>query len=583
METRLKNAVKLFNELTLGKTNSAFALMGRGFINGKWVLGENSFEVYNPATGTLIGYCYETTKDQIDLAFKAATQAQFRWQHFVSPQEKRSVFRKLRLLLKRNEEGFTTLFTYESGKILPNSRADIVESEDAILAAHNTLHDDDGTIEPAQLTNKWAGTLPWAYKVELGIKPWNFIAIYFWKMATSVMAGSAVIIKEAEQIPYSAMCMTALFHQALKNVLGSKRAEKLGGLVQLIQGTGETTGRYAVESGTYDMLSATGSWRMGSEVASMAGKKIRPQRLELSGVNRILQWYDYPIEKAADEIALSGFGDSGQRCVSLETAIIPKTLFKQTLQLVIERAKKLRIGDPQDPETTLGPIISKEQLESITNSVEIAKKQGYVPTLGGYPLNPATVDRALKDGFNFNPEDFRKEGKLSEGYWYVPTIFVHLPFYYDIMRYEVFGPVIVLNELEWTYADRTSPGSKAWYKNESDFWIDEYMESKDLSYLPNAKQFLQGMALLNDNLFGLSCGFLSYDMRFIPHFLHLAEYGLRYAGRGTTGAEVDDDTIFGGGKNSGYGREGGSVKYARTKAQFYLDFHGTTRLAQKDE
>lgn len=188
------------------------------------------------------------------------------------------------------------------------------------------------------------------------------MAIYWWKVAASVMAGTAVILKEAEQVPFTAMCMTALFHQALQEVLGEKRARELGGLVQLLQGRGETVGRYAVEHGDYDIISATGSWKMGSEVASVAGKKIRPQRLELSGHNRIIQWHDYPIEKAADEIVLGAFGDAGQRCVTTRTVFTPEALHRKIVGLVIQKAKRLRIGDPLDTKTDIGPIISREQL-----------------------------------------------------------------------------------------------------------------------------------------------------------------------------------------------------------------------------
>lgn len=556
-------------------------LRGMGFVDGRWVEGDETFPVENPATGLIIGECFETRKRDIDRAFRAARIAHFRWHHLVILQEKRQVFETLWRLLDRSKEELATLFTYEGGKIISNSRADIVESYDTVKAAHNTINDDGGTVDQeAQLFNKLPGTLAWPYGVEFAIKPFNFIAIYWWKVAASVMAGTAVIVKEAEQIPFSAMCMTALFHRALREALGDARAKKLSALVQLLQGHGETVGRYATEQGTYDVVSATGSWRMGAEVASVAAGKIKPQRLELSGVNRALAWYDYPLEKAADEIALAAFGDGGQRCVSLETTFIPKTLFKKTVALVIARAKKIRIGDPLDPRTDVGPVISRVQRDAIEGAMQRAGRKGFRPLLGGYPLTPENVDRAKKDGFYFDLRDFRKGGRWAGGHWWVPTVFVNLPFYHEINRFEVFGPVTVLNELEWTYRNRISSRE---FQRGSDRWIDEYIAVRGLDKLPRIREFLQGIALLNDNLFGLSCGCFTYDARYWIHFLRLAEYGLRYGGRGTTGAEVDDRTQFGGGKHSGYGREGGSVKHARRQAQFYLDAHPVTRLAQRDE
>lgn len=577
---------KLMNPESLIDDGHATNLIGMSFINGGFLYSNKPpcFDVFNPSTGKVIGFCSPTNEMFIEDSFESAKKSQFRWQYFVSSQEKRRVFEEWWQMLDLYKEKLAALFTYESGKIYRNSLADIVESIDTIKAAYTTLHDEEGTIEPAQMPNKLAGTMAWPYKVVLAIKPWNFIAIYFWKVAASVMAGSAVILKEAEQIPFSAMCMTALFYRSLENILGENRTKTLGGLVQLLQGPGETVGRYAVNHGSlenrsYDLLTATGSWQMGSEVAQVSAKKITPQHLELSGVNRILQWYDYPLKKATREISLAAFGDAGQRCVSAETAFIPALHFGSTLSLVVEEAKKLRIGNPLDPTVDLGPIISKEQLEMIDRSIKEAVNRGLKPVLGGYPLNPNSIEIALVDGFNFNPDDFRKDGELSEGYWYVPTIFKEVPFYDPIMKYEVFGPVTIINELKWSHYNRLNSPE---YKPEKDFWIEEYIKELNLEDLPNIREFLWGIALMNDNLFGLSCSFLSYDARYIFHFRNLAEYGLRYIGRGTTGAEVDDRTIFGGGKNSGYGREGGSVKYARSQAQFYIDFDQKTRLAQRD-
>lgn len=619
-----ERAIKLFDSLT--DRNSwtrpedrtvTFELIGKSFVSGNWIDGDKRFAVENPATGVVIGLCHETPQLAIDEAFAAAKIAHFRWQHLIDPLKKKEVFERLWQLIDEHKTELATLFTLEGGKIFANSLGDIVESEHTIRAAHNTLHDDEGTAESAQMPNKFAGTIAWPFRVEMAIKPFNFIAIYWWKVAASVMAGTAVIVKEAEQIPFTAMCMTALFHQALRDVLGGEMANKLGGLVQLLQGHGETVGQYAVNHGSdeeasYDILSATGSWRMASEVASVAGKKVRPSRIESSGHNRSLVWYDYPLDKAADEICLAAFGDSGQRCVSTKMVFVPRSLFNPLLEKVTERAKKLRIGDPLDHKTDLGPIISVEQLNAIDEAVKKTAKE-YKPWLGGYRLfdgrtygelikGDETLNRAKKEGFTFNPVDFEKlcafdsgtelavmrpnnmvtriTGKLAYGYWYVPTIFTNLPFCHEICRYEVFGPVLIFNELEFSWENRVASTE---YKPEKDLWIPEYIAAKDLLSLPNIEWFLRGIALINDNIFGLSSSCYSYDARYFMHYLALAESGLRYIGRGTTGAEVDDRTEFGGGKLSGYGREGGSVRHARRKSQFYIDFHGKTRLAQRDQ
>ena len=578
-QEKLKEALAFFCELTGTPPTETSSFAGGSYIAGHVVRYGEIFDVINPATGEKTGHCFETAREDINNAFRASRDAQFYWRHCVSSQEKRAVFERLWQLLVQHTEELATLFTHEGGKIITSSRADIVECIDTIQAAYSTLHDASGTYEEAQLACKHAATVPWEYGVELAIKPFNFAAIYFWKVAASVMAGSAVILKEAEQVPFTGLCMTALFHKALHAALGSERAQRLYGLVQLLQGKGETVGTYAVGHGDYDIVSATGSWNMGSRVASVAARKIRPQKLELSGHNRVLQWFDYPIEKAADEIVLAAFGDAGQRCVSTKAVFMPRALHGETIAAVVRKAKQLRIGDPMHPETDIGPIISAEQLKAIQRAIDKAVAGGHKPLLGGYVLNPSTVHRALAEGFVFVPEDFRESGRFAHGYWYVPTVFVNLPMCHPIMRCEVFGPVVALNELEWTWED-CIPLENA--KRSRDARIRDYMCAKGIEELAHAELFLRGMELLNDNLFGLSCACLSYDMRYLMHFIELAQYGLRYCGRGTTGAEVDARTVFGGGKNSGYGREGGSVKHARTVAQVYFDASPRTRLAQRD-
>ena len=575
---KLEKAISFYCEITSLSDGEPATLTGGSFINGDVVRYGEAFDVLNPATGEKIGSCSETTPEDIDRAFCEARSAQFYWRHCVSSQEKRAVFEHLWLLIAQYKEEFAVLYAHESGKVITSSRADIVECIDTIKAAYSTLHDEGGTYDEAQLACKHAATVPWEYGVELAIKPFNFAAIYFWKVAASVMSGCAVIVKEAEQVPFTGLCMTALFHKALRNALGIECAHKLCGLVQLLQGRGETVGKYAVENGDYDLVSATGSWQMGSSVASVAARKIRPQKLELSGHNRILQWFDYPVEKAAEEVVLAAFGDSGQRCVSAKAVFTPRALFKETIAEIVRRAKSLRIGDPQDPTTDIGPIVSAEQLETIQRAVAEVLIMGISPALGGYALNPFTVDRALAEGFTFAQEDFREGGRFARGYWFVPTVFTNITMDRPIMRYEAFGPVVVLNELEWAW--RESLGGKDPIQRNARIY--DYMHAKGIEGLAHAELFLRGMELLNDNLFGLSCAFLSYDVRYLVHFIELAQYGLRYCGRGTTGAEVDARTVFGGGKNSGYGREGGSVKHARTVAQVYFDASPRTRLAQRD-
>lgn len=160
MDQKITAAIALFDKLT-NCVIGADSLVGVGFVNGEWIGTEGAVSgyVYNPATGSIIGNYYETAREKIREAFKAAHLAHFRWHHLVKSQEKRAVFKRLLELLLKHEEELAALFTCEGGKIISNSRADVVESRDTIEAAHNTLHDEAGTMWPAQVSNKFAGTI----------------------------------------------------------------------------------------------------------------------------------------------------------------------------------------------------------------------------------------------------------------------------------------------------------------------------------------------------------------------------------------------------------------------------------------
>lgn len=205
-------------------------------------------------------------------------------------------------------------------------------------------------------------------------------------------------------------------------------------------------------------------------------------------------------------------------------------------------------------------------------TVTKARNDGVRILCGGYPLDSEEhIARALAEGFTLDADEFRTEG-LENGLFFTPVVIEDLPWDHDLMRYEAFGPLLVINDLDQTYQER----------EKEDPWIAEYIRTRGLETVPGIQQFLRGVALMNDNLFGLSGGCLSYDLRLIGHWVQLAQYGLVYR-RGTTGAMVTRKTDFGGVKMSGYGREGGGVKHHVQKKQVYIHFGPGVSLAQRDK
>lgn len=566
---------RFFYKTVYNKDVSETFLYGSSFINGEWMYPfekKTQFEVINPAIGETIGVCAAATPEQIDEAFRVANESHMFWAYTVGAEEKEAVLWKYNEKLLKHAELLAELYTLESGKTKKTSIADIVEARHQVKAACYTVGEGGDPVSEPQLMNRLTGSIPLPYRVVLAIKPSNFRAIGEWKVDPAVISGSCVILKEDEHTPFAAMVAMQFFYEALKEVVGSERLNNLKGVLQLLQGPGETVGDYAVNAGDhenrlYDHLSFTGGWRTGAKVAPIAASKIISQTLELSGHNRILDWYDCPIETAADEIVLAAFGDNKQRCVSAQVVFTPR--IKALLPAVIKRTKKLKIGHPWKDDTDIGPFICKQYFDAMVRGIEEAKEY-YSSYIGGYPLNTEpTIKCAVSKGFNIDPKEFED---LKDGYYYAPTIFADMPWTHPLMKYELFGPVLLIQDLDWTYENRFK----------QDLWIDEYIKIRGLADVENIKQFLKGIALMNDNLFGLSGACLAYDMRYWMHFLLLAQYGLVYR-RGTTGAMVDKNTNFGGVRLSGYGREGGGTKNHVQIKQFTIDFGQKAKLAQRDK
>lgn len=571
-----KHLLGFFNKTIYNITKPYDHLCGNSFIDSRWTSVNpaiNSFQLTNPATGALIGHCVEATEEQILEAFLAARASHMLWSHCVGKEEKRKIFEHYAQSIGDARDLLAEIYTLESGKVRETSIADMIESEHQIIAAYETIGEGGEAPEEPQVYNRWAFGLPLEYGVVLAIKPPNFSAIANWKTDPAIAAGSCVILKEAEQTPFTTMVKVAFFWKALGEVVGEKRQKNLGGVMQLLQGPGETVGSYAVnlikDERVYDHVSFTGSWKTGGNVAATAASKIVSQTLELSGHNRILDWYDCPLETAAEEIVLAAFGDLGQRCVSTQEVITPRK--NALVPAVIAELKKWKIGPPWREDTKLGPFICKQYRDDMMATVEKARNDGVLILCGGYPLDSEQhIARALAEGFTLNAHEFRKG--LLNGLFFTPLVIEDLPWDHDLMRYEAFGPLLAINDLDKTYQER----------GKDDAWIEEYTRIRGLEDIPKIQQFLRGVALMNDNLFGLSGGCLSYDLRFIGHWVQLAQYGLVYR-RGTTGAMVTRKTAFGGVKMSGYGREGGGVKNHTQRKQIYIHFGPGVSLAQRDK
>jgi len=490
---------------------------------------EKSVEVFNPATGKVIGKTSSLRGDELNFIEVNARKAQKHWHHEVSEQEKETVFRTIIKKIENNRGNLVRTMVIESGKLWRWADAEVQETIDTLWHYHGEIsrnHTHDGFVR-CQLPDKNAYSVRVPYGLIYGITPWNFpLAIPFWKICGALAGDNAVVIKAAEQAPFIAYYAVKLITEAIRETITDGRQTKLLGLVQLVQGMGETSGKLLLNNLNYDKVAFTGGAETGKIIAETAGARLKSCHLELGGHAAMVVLDDFDIDLAVAEAINANLGDSGQRCVSARVVFVQENKYAEFLAKYLERAKTRKVGNPMDFETEMGPLISREQLERV--GAQVHNTSQFNLKLGGYCL-----------------EFVHNDPYQTNGYYFEPTVFASLPYGTTAMDEEIFGPVIVINPL---------PGKS----REEAFW--------------------NGVELVNQSKYGLSNALLTNDRHLASRAPWHFKTGLLYIGRGTTGAELNK--YFGGVKASGWGKEGKGLEEWTQVVQVYDDYHGKARMAQ---
>ncbi len=302
-------------------------------------------------------------------------------------------------------------------------------------------------------------------------------------------------------------------------------------------GRGETVGRAVLEEGDYEKVMFTGGTETGSIVGQIAGRRRKPVSLELGGHAAIILMDDFDLDRAAAEAVVANCGDSGQRCVSLRAVFARDTIVDEFRRRYVERIKSLRIGDPADPASVMGLLVSEEQLDRVESGVARALAEGGQRVYGGFPFKkaPAAARRELT---TVAAEVWER------GYFYPPTVIeARDPMNYA-MQHEIFGPVLCLTSFSGKSRDEA---------------------------------ILNAVSLMNASRYGLSNAVLTNQLDLAMKAMERAKTGILYIGRGTTGAELGKP--FGGVKDSGYGRKGAGLDEVTYLKQVYVDYYGKPRPA----
>ncbi|HXW54592.1 MAG TPA: aldehyde dehydrogenase family protein [Candidatus Cybelea sp.] len=384
-------------------------------INGKWVEAASgkTFPTYNPANGKVLANVAEGDSEDIDRAVKAA-RAAFEsgpWAKMPPAQRGRLIW-KLADLIDEHREEFAQLESLDNGKPLNVARvADVPLTVEHFRYYAGWATKIEGNTIPITLANPskyLAYTLREPVGVVGQIIPWNFpLLMAAWKLGPALAAGCAIVLKPAEQTPLSALRLGELIGEA-----GFP-----DGVVNIVPGYGETAGAALAAHPDVDKVAFTGSTEVGKLILNAAAGNLKKVSLELGGKSPNIILGDADLDTAISGAASAIFFNHGQCCCAGSRLFVEEKVFDKVVEGVAGAADKIRVKPGFEPDCEMGPLVSEEQLRRVCGYLESGLRAGAKPVTGGTRIG-------------------------NEGYFVKPTVLVNTNDSMQVVREEIFGPVV---------------------------------------------------------------------------------------------------------------------------------------------
>jgi acyl-CoA reductase-like NAD-dependent aldehyde dehydrogenase len=360
--------------------------------------------VLNPATEAPIAELPEAGREDADEAVARARKAFPGWRD-VTPNDRARLLRRLAALVEEHGDELALLETRNVGKPIADARGEVGMVADVFHFYAGAVDKYGGQTIPV------AGGVDVTFREPLGvvglIVPWNFpIAIASWKLGPALACGNTVVLKPAELTPLTALRLAEL----------TLEAGIPDGVVNVVVGPGRVVGQRLVEHPAVAKIGFTGSTEVGRSVMAGAAGTIKRVTLELGGKSANVVFADADLERAAAAAPGAVFGNAGQDCCARSRILVEAAAYDRFLELLVEATRRVRVGDPEDPATEMGPLISAEQRESVSSYAD-----GTVVYRGNAPTGP--------------------------GFWYPPTL-VECSNDDRRAREEIFGPIAAVIPFE---------------------------------------------------------------------------------------------------------------------------------------
>ncbi|MCM3116900.1 aldehyde dehydrogenase family protein [Neobacillus sp. MER 74] len=388
------------------------------FINGKWVPASSheTFDVFNPANGELVARVAKGTKEDVDLAVNAARAAfdQGDWRN-MKPKDRAKVLYAISYKIAEHAEELAYLEAISSGGTVRRiGNSDVLQMVDLFQTLANfTVDYSFSETLPVPPFPGPAHNFIWREPIGVctAITPWNLpMVIATWKIAPALAMGNTMVIKPASYTPLSTLKLAEIISAVVPS-----------GVINVVSGPGAEIGESLVNHPKVDKVAFTGSTEVGRRIMGLAAGTIKKTTLELGGKSPNILLDDADLNIALPGSLFGVFLHSGQLCESGTRLFVPDKLYDQVVAGLVSLTRRLKLGNPLDAATDVGPVISKKQKEMILSYIETGKQEGATLLCGGKEIKVAGCE---------------------QGHFIEPTIFTNVTNDMIIAQEEIFGPVL---------------------------------------------------------------------------------------------------------------------------------------------
>jgi 1-pyrroline dehydrogenase len=436
------------------------------FVGGEWVesAGDESLPVVNPATGEVIAEIPRGTEEDVNRAVAAARKAFDEVWFDTTPGERQAMMLKLVDAIDQNAEEIGRIESENVGKPFTS----VMRDEMPVMTDHLRFFAGAARVLEGRAVGEYFKAESTLYTSMLRrepigvvglIAPWNYpLWMSIWKFGPALAAGNTIVIKSSEWTPLSLLRVAELASDIFPP-----------GVFNVITGDGVPAGAAIVKHPDVGMVSLTGEVSTGKEVARAAADSLKRVHLELGGKAPVVVFDDANLESSVEWIKIAGFFNSGQDCTAATRVLAGPGIYDALLENLVPAVESLVVGDPQKDDTEMGPVVSKEQFDRVSGFVDRARSGGAKILTGGERIQ-------------------------GPGFFYKPTVITGLAQDDEIVKREVFGPVVTVQRFE------DDAQALAW-ANDVDYGLAASVWTRDIGRALNASRKLRfGTVWINTHI-----------------------------------------------------------------------------------